>query len=302
MSWSLKHATNQANKVAIVTGANVGLGYETTKALAQVGVHIIMACRNPDKAAAAKTKILKEVPNAQLKLMALDLNDFASVKAFATAFLEDHNKLDFLINNAGIMMPPYQKTKDGFESQFGVNYLSHFLLTGLLIETLKSTPNSRVVTLSSAAHKWGDIQFDDYNFEKEYDKRRAYGQSKLACLMFAYEMDRRFRKHGIECTSYAAHPGISHTNLGQFMPGFMRGLSRIIGPLFFNSPAAGALPTLRAALDKNAIGGTYFGPDGKNEIKGKPVQVDSSNISKDEVIASKLWTLSEQLTGIKYLD
>lgn len=301
MNWTLDNAEKQKDKLAIVTGANIGLGYETTKGLAKKGVEVVMACRNLDKANAAKSMILNEISEAKLTVMALDLNDLVSVRKFADTFLEKHKRLDFLINNAGIMVPPYRKTKDGFESQFGVNYLSHFLLTGLLLNTLKATAHSRVVTLSSGAHKWGVIQFDDYNFEKEYDRRKAYGQSKLACLMFAYEMDRRFKKQGINCSSLAAHPGVSDTNLGKYMSSFLRGLSKVLGPFMFNSPADGALPTLRAALDSKAIGGMYFGPDGRNEMKGKPVQVDSSDISKDEEIASKLWTLSEELTGIQYL-
>jgi NAD(P)-dependent dehydrogenase (short-subunit alcohol dehydrogenase family) len=302
MSWNLKTVPSQNGKIAIVTGANIGLGFETSKALARKGVEVIMACRNMEKAEDAKASILAENPNARLTLMTLDLNDFASVKSFASSFKEKHSKLDFLINNAGIMMPPFQKTKDGFESQFGVNYLSHFLLTGLLIDVLKETKDSRVITLSSMAHKWGDIQFDDYNFEKGYDKRAAYGQSKLACLMFAYQLQRKLEKHGINTTSLAAHPGVSDTNLGKHMPRFVQGLAKIIGPLFFNSAAGGALPTLRAALDENAKGGEYYGPDGNREMKGNPVKVDSNDNSKDLEKAAKLWTLSEKLTGIKYLD
>ncbi|MDC1221302.1 oxidoreductase [Salibacteraceae bacterium] len=302
MSWNLLSVTDQKGKIAIVTGANIGLGLETTKALTQKGVHVIMACRNLDKAKVAKASVLADNSNAQLTIMQLDLNDFTSVKSFASEYLSNHSQLDFLINNAGIMMPPCQKTKDGFESQFGVNYLSHFLLTGLLIDVIKNTKNSRIVTVSSAAHKWGDIQFDDYNFEKAYDKRNAYGQSKLACLMFAYEMQRRLEKHGINTLSLAAHPGVSDTNLGKFLPGFVRGLAKIIGPFIFNSAADGALPTLRAALDEKAKGGEYYGPDGKNEMKGKPVKVDSTDNSKDKEKAARLWSLSEELTGINYLD
>ncbi len=302
MSWNLSSVADQKGKIAIVTGTNIGLGLETTKALAQKGVHVIMACRNLDKAKVAKASILADNSSAQLTIMQLDLNDFTSVKSFASEYLSKHSQLDFLINNAGIMMPPYQKTKDGFESQFGVNYLSHFLLTGLLIDVIKTTRNSRIVTVSSLAHKWCDIQFDDYNFEKEYDKRKAYGQSKLACLMLAYEMQRRLEKHGIKTLSLAAHPGVSDTNLGKFLPSFVRGLAKIIGPYIFNSAADGALPSLRAALDENVKGGEYYGPDGKHEMRGKPVKVNSTDNSKDKEKAARLWTLSEELSEINYLD
>ncbi len=302
MSWTLNSVSNQHGKIAIVTGANIGLGFETAKGFASKGIEVIMACRNLEKGIAAMEYIISIHPTANLSVKKLDLNDFVSIRSFASAFLSQHDRLDYLINNAGIMMPPYQKTKDGFESQFGVNYLGHFLLTGLLLDAIKNTENFRIVTLSSRAHKWGDIQFNDYNFEREYDKRKAYGQSKLACLMFAYELQRRLEKHEITAASFAAHPGVSDTNLGKFLPGFVRGLAKIIGPFLFNSAADGALPTLRAALDENAKGGEYYGPNGYQEMKGKPVKVDSTDNSKDQEKAMKLWSLSEELTGIKFLD
>lgn len=300
MTWNLKSAPNQPGKIAIVTGANIGLGFETALALAEKGCEIVMACRDLKKAELAKSKILKQNSSAIIHCIALDLGDFASIRKFAITFHSKFNQLDFLINNAGLMTPPYQKTKDGFESQFGINYLGHFLLTGLLLDVIKKTPEARVVMLSSLAHKWGDIYFDDLNFENGYDKNKAYGQSKLACLMFAYELQRRFQKHGISAKSLAAHPGVSTTNLGRHMSFVKLLLAVLIAPFLFQPPKKGALPTLRAALDPTAKGGDYFGPDGKREMRGNPIKVDSNKIAKDQEKAKRLWEVSEKLVDCAF--
>lgn len=300
-TFNIKALPLGTDKVAIVTGANTGLGYETSLQLAERGYSVIMACRNKGKAMAAMGKIMGKYPEAKLKFLPLDLNRLEAVREFAKQFLDKYERLDLLINNAGIMMPPYELTPDGFESQMGVNYLSHFLLTGLLLECMEKTPNARVVTLSSLAHRWGDIFFDDLDFSRGYDPKKAYGQSKLACLMFSYELQRRLDSHGYHVASLAAHPGISATELGRHMPKVGQMLAKIIGPLFMQAADKGALPTLRAALDPYAHGGEYYGPNGYREYKGDPVKVDSDENSKDLVKANRLWELSEELTGLDYL-
>ncbi len=299
--FSIQNTSSLQGKIAIVTGANIGLGYETTLALAKKGCTIVMACRNKRKAEDAKYDLLNKIPNADLDVILLDLCEPNSINQFSQQFISKYDQLDLLINNAGIMMPPYRKTSAGFESQMAANYFGHFLLTGLLFDTLVLTPNARIVSLSSLAHNWGDIYFDDLHFEKRYDAKKAYGQSKLACLMFAYELDRKIKEKGLSIYSLAAHPGISNTNLGQHMPKAALALSRFISPLLLQSPKDGALPTLRAALDPKIKGGEYFGPDGFREFKGKPVKVSSNRISHDLEKGKKLWAISEEMTGIKYI-
>ncbi len=221
MSWTIQAAASQNGHLAIVTGANTGLGYDTALALAGKGCAVVLACRNMDKARKARLEILKPFPKATIECLSLDLSSQQSVRAFVTAFTENYDKLDLLINNAGIMMPPFSLSEDGFESQLAANYLGHFALTGLLLPLLTRTPNSRIVSLSSLAHNWGGIRFDDLNFARGYNKRAAYGQSKLACLMFAYELNRRLRATGSKTLSVAAHPGVAATNLAQHFPRFM---------------------------------------------------------------------------------
>ncbi len=283
-------------KIAIITGANAGLGLEVSKRLAKLDYRVVMACRNLEKGEVAKNEVLKHAQDAVVDVLELDLSKQKSVLAFADIVKENYHRLDLLINNAGIMMTPYEKTEDGFEGQLATNYLGHFALTGYLLPLLKHTPNSRVVSLSSLAHRWSDIRFDDVNFEDGYDKRKAYGQSKFACLMFAYELERRLKVSGYSTISVAAHPGISNTNLFSSMPWFMKLLSPIMG-----QPAEdGAKPILYAALSPNLIGGEYIGPDGFNEWRGEAKIVDSNTSSKNKQNASRFWDLSEELTGVKY--
>ena len=299
MTWTIERAQPQPQpeRVAVVTGANTGLGFETAKALAGLQMTVILACRNVEKAEAAKARILKDMPNAKLDVIALDLNALSSVKAFADAFLAKYQRLDLLINNAGLMMPPYSKTADGFESQIGANYFGHFALTGHLLETINKTPNARIVTLSSAAQRWGTIQFDDINCEQKYVKRTAYGQSKLACLMFAYELQRRLLASGSSTLSVAAHPGIAVTDLARYFPQFLMPLMRF----FFQSAYAGAQPTLYAALGDDIQGGDYCGPDGKGERRGDATKVGSSKLSRDLSVAERLWHISQDLVKVTYL-
>ncbi|WP_017259586.1 oxidoreductase [Pedobacter arcticus] len=281
-------------KIALITGANAGLGFEESKHLAEAGYRVIMACRDIDKGLKAKKEILASCQKAVIDVLELDLSSQKSVRLFADLVKQDYHRLDLLINNAGIMMTPKKITEDGFENQLATNYLGHFALTGYLLHLLKITENSRVVSLSSLAHRWSDIRFSDINFVDGYDKREAYGQSKLACLMFAYELERRLKVSGYSTISVVAHPGISSTNL--FKSTFLKWLSPIIG-----QPAKdGAKPILYAALSKGLDGGEYIGPDGFNEWRGNPKIVDSNLPSKNNQNAKRLWELSEELTGVKY--
>ena len=288
------------NKIAVITGANTGLGLETTKAFAEKNIEVVMACRNESKAEKAKAEILKEIPKAQLKILPLDLSSLDAVRSFAEKFKSEYNCLDILVNNAGLMIPPYGKTKDGFELQFGINYLGHFLLTGLLLEPLKNAAEARVVSLSSLAHKWGDIYFEDLQFQKNYDKQKAYGQSKLACLMFAYELDRRLKAQQLSVKSLAAHPGLSRTNLFRHLTGMMKLLTPFVYP-FTQSAKSGAQPEIKAALDEKLAGGEYLGPSGFQEYSGKPKVVGSNAISNDKEKAKRLWEISEELCNFQYL-
>lgn len=254
-NFNLEKVPSHKGKTAIVTGANIGLGYETALALARKEATVILACRTLSKAQQAMKNILREVPDADLEIILIDLNSLDSVRGFVAEYSKKYKKLDLLIANAGIMMPPFQTTKDGFESQFGVNYLAHFLLVNLLFPTLKKTNASRVVMLSSMAHKGGKIAFDNLTAEKSYSSWKAYSQSKLACLMFAYELQRRIEKAGITSRALAAHPGFSDTNLGQLLPTFAAKLFSPLASIVGQNARSGALPTLRAALDPEAKGG-----------------------------------------------
>lgn len=291
---------SQKGRIALVTGANTGLGYETAGGLASTGMKVIMACRNLEKGEEARNRILKSHPESDLVVMLVDLAKMKSVRDFAFEYLKRYDRLDILVNNAGIMAPPYSKTEDGLESQMAVNYFSHFLLTGLLFKTIVNTPDSRIVTLASNAHKRGWINFDDLNWEKGYKPLRAYGQSKLACLIFAFELDRRLRNKGIKTLSVAAHPGLSITELVRHYPKWMLFLGRPLTAILTHSPEKGALPTLYAALASDVKAGEYFGPQGYSEWTGKPGRAKSFPQSRDESAAGRLWKLSEQITGISY--
>lgn len=299
-SFSLEKVPAQKGKVAIVTGANTGLGYETALAFAKKEIEVVMACRTESKAKKAMENIQKIVPVAQLHFLELDLMDLTSVHAFSKNFLSRFNRLDLLINNAGIMIPPFQLTKDGFESQMGVNYYSHFVLTGLLMEILNKTEGARVVTLSSKAHENGEIYFDNINWEKDYSKIKAYSQSKLACLLFTQELQRRLSAAGHNTISVASHPGVSTTELGRHIP---KWFYYLFMPLFWfmtHKPEKGALPSIMAALDDDVQGGDYFGPIGFREMKGPPAKVKARPHAYDEDLAKRLWEVTEEMTGFKF--
>jgi NAD(P)-dependent dehydrogenase (short-subunit alcohol dehydrogenase family) len=259
-----------------------------------------MACRNPQKAEKARQAILHKVPRADVQFIPLNLSSLSSVRIFANSIIEKFDRLDVLINNAGIMIPPFSKTDDGFESQMGVNYFSHFLLTKLLFPLLNKTEGSRIVSLSSIAHKQGKINFENLNAEKGYSKIDAYGQSKLACLMFAYELQRRIDGTGSKVLSLASHPGVSSTELSRHISKF---LYYPLYPLFMmlsHNPYKGSLPTLMAALDPDAKGGDYYGPTGFGEMVGKPGKTESLAHSHDTDVAKKLWEVSEKLVSEKF--
>lgn len=291
-------APAQPDKVAVVTGANSGLGFETSLALAKNGMTVVLACRNLKKAEAAKQQLLHAYAAADLKIIQLDLADISSVKHFAELYKTSFDRLDLLVNNAGIMMSPYKKTIDGFENQLATNYLGHFALTGLLLPLLLRTSGARIVSLSSLSYKWAGIRFHDLHFEEGYSKRKAYGQSKRACLVFAYALQRRLSAAGADTLSVAAHPGLSKTELDRHFPKLIRPL----GSLFLQPANKGALPILFAALGTSINGGEYIGPDGFQELRGYPTKVDSDDDSKNLNTAKRLWEVSEKMTGVCFLN
>jgi NAD(P)-dependent dehydrogenase (short-subunit alcohol dehydrogenase family) len=295
--WTASDIPDQAGRIALVTGANSGLGYETARALTRSGATVILACRNLNRGKAAMERIDREEPRGTAHLMQLDLADLASVRRFAAAFQAGYDRLDLLILNAGVMMvPERQKTADGFEMHFGTNHLGHFALTGLTLDPLLDTPGARVVTVASAAHLWGKIDFDHLQAEGSYHSARAYGSSKLANLLFAYELQRRFEAAGTSTLSVAAHPGWAATNLQRHLP-FVQWLN----PRLATSPERGALPTLYAATAPGVQGGDYFGPGGLGQLLGAPARVRSSHQSHDPALAARLWAVSEEFTGVAFL-
>ena len=293
--WTEADVPDQSGRVAIVTGANSGLGYETARVLAQHGATVVMACRNAQKAETAASKIRSLNPKGNVVVMPLDLTDLKSVHAFAEAFKAEHDHLDLLVNNAGIMVPPLGRTAQGFETQFGVNHLAHFALTAQLLGLLESTPGARVVNVSSAAHRFGQIDFGDLNWHaRRYAAMPAYGQSKLANLLFTYELQRHLSDSGKDVLAVAAHPGWASTGLQGQDSG-----SQLANRLFAQPQAMGALPTLYAATAPEVVGGAYYGPSGLLELGGTPERVFSNARSHDEQDARRLWTVSEELTSVK---
>lgn len=300
MSWSINEIGNLKDKVFIVTGSNAGLGYETALALAKLGATVIMACRSQKKAMAAIQKIKEQVPKADLHFRKLDLASLASVKSFAKEYMNEFSHLDVLINNAGLAMPPYSKTEDGFELQMGVNYFGHFLLTGMLMDVLKKTPDSRIVTVSSLAHAKARIRFEDIHWEKSYHKMDAYRQSKLACLLFSLELDRRLKQAGHQTKSIATHPGVSITEIVRHVPKVLYYALYPFLSLGSHHQREGAKPILLAALDPSLVGGEYCGPTGSGERVGPPGLAKIRRPGRDEEAAKKLWELSEELLGFNF--
>lgn len=302
-NWTTENIGNLTGKNIIVTGGNSGLGYEAVKALSMKGAKVILACRNIEKGEHAKKSILEFNKNADIVVSKLDLSDLDSIHQFSNQYKSENTHLNVLINNAGIMMPPYELTKDGFESQVGTNHLGHFALTGLLLDVLKNTPNSRVVNVSSIAHKNGRMNFDNllYTNGKDYTPMKAYGRSKLANLLFTFELQRFFEKNNMDCIAVAAHPGVSDTNLFKdILPNWVMSLLKPIFNFMIQPAYMGALPELRAAIDLNVKGAEYYGPDGRREMKGYPILVNPMPHAQDIDDAKKLWDASEKLTKVYY--
>jgi NAD(P)-dependent dehydrogenase (short-subunit alcohol dehydrogenase family) len=299
--WTESDVPDQSGRIAIVTGANTGLGFETAKVLAAKGAQVVIAVRDTEKGKAAAAQIVGNVPHADIAVQPLDLGSLQSVRAAADELKAAYPRIDLLINNAGVMYPPKQTTSDGFELQFGTNHLGHFALTGLLLDHLLPVEGSRVVVVASIAHNIrAGIHFDDLQWERSYNRVSAYGQSKLSNIMFAYELQRRLATAAANTIAVAAHPGVSNTELMRHLPGTtLPGFNKLAG-LVTNSPAMGALATLRAATDPAVTGGQYYGPDGFRELWGHPVLVDSNKQSRDVAVQERLWGVSEELTGVRF--
>ena len=296
--WTTADIPDQTGRTAVITGANTGLGYETAAALAAKGAHVVLAVRNLEKGKEAARGIEQATPDAKVQLQELDLTSLDSIRAAADQLRSDHASIDLLINNAGVMFTPKSTTKDGFELQFGTNHLGHFALTNLLLDRVLAAPGSRVVTVSSQGHRFvRGIRFDDLQWERSYSRVGAYGQAKLANLLFTYELQRRLQ--GTNTIAAAAHPGGSRTELTRNLPPLVAAATRLVEPLF-QSADMGALPTLRAATDPSVLGGQYYGPDGFSEQRGYPKVVASSTASHDTDAQRRLWTVSEELTGVTF--
>ena len=307
MSWSTRDIPPQQGRLAVITGATGGIGYETALALAGAGAEVVLTGHNPTKGAAALANIRTQYPQATISYADLDLASLASIKAFAERFSAEHEGLDLLINNAGVMMPPVRhETQDGFELQFGTNYLGHFALTNHLLPTLRRGRKTRVVNVSSGAHRLqAAIHFDDLQWERSYHPWQAYAQSKLAMLMFAFELQRRSDANNWGLIANAAHPGYARTglqsagaSLGRKTPSLFERISPLLEPLASQSAAAGALPTLFAATSLEAKPAGYYGPQGFAEMKGPVGEARVGKKAQDAAVAARLWDVSEQLTGV----
>lgn len=296
VDWSFEDVPDQVGRVAIVTGSNSGIGFEAARMLALRGAHVVLACRNKEKGQAALERILRERADASVQLCLVDLSDLSSVSRFVEQFRAGSQRLDLLINNAGVMNTPFSRTAQGFELQFGTNHLSHFALSAQLWTLLASTPGSRVVVISSATAHSGKIDFDDPNFERRrYQGWVAYAQSKLANSLFALELARRAGQAGSSVTVCAAHPGWTATDLPRGTP-----FIALVNPLFAMSAAQGALTTMRAAVDPRASNGSYWGPAHLFELIGAPKPSRIPRRARDPLTAQRLWDLSEQLTGLTF--
>ncbi|HEY5015468.1 MAG TPA: SDR family NAD(P)-dependent oxidoreductase [Streptosporangiaceae bacterium] len=293
--WTTDNVPGQRGRLAVVTGANTGLGFETAQALAARGASVVLAVRNLEKGKEAAARIAVAASGASVAVQELDLASLDSVRSAAAELLAAHQRIDLLICNAGVMYPPKQTTVDGFELQFGTNHLGHFALTGLLLERMLPVPGSRVVTVSSVGHRiLARVNFDDLQWERSYSRVRAYGQSKLANLMFTYELQRRLSGPGTTI-AVAAHPGFAATELMRNSPA-----AAAVTPLFSQNAAMGALPVLRAATDPGVLGGQYYGPGGFLGLRGYPKLTASTRRSHDAAVQRRLWAVSEELTGVTF--
>jgi NAD(P)-dependent dehydrogenase (short-subunit alcohol dehydrogenase family) len=303
-AWTAADIPDLTGRTALVTGANSGLGLETARALAGRGAEVILACRNPERAAVAEQEVARNA-KAAVQALPLDLASLASVRAFAERVRAEHDRLHLLVNNAGVMAIPLRRTADGFEMQIGTNHLGHFAVTGLLLDRLLATPGARVVNVSSSMHRIGRIDFADLQSERRYGPWRAYGQSKLANLLFTFELQRRLERKGAALIAVASHPGYAATQLQETGPRMrgatvMTGLVAIGNRLLAQSAVMGALPSLYAATAPDVRGGEFFGPDGLGEMRGSPRRVQASARARDAETAARLWDVSAQLTGVGY--
>ena len=306
MPWTAEDMPDLKDQTIVVTGGNSGIGLEAARQFARKSARVVLACRDLTKAKTAAAEIERDAPGATVEPMRLDLASLDSVRRFVAELTTAHRQLHVLCNNAGVMAIPYARTADGFEMQFGTNHLGHFALTGLLLERLLATPGARVVSVSSGAHRMGKIRFEDLQWETGYGKWRAYGQSKLANLLFTFELQRRLEAAKAAVIGVACHPGYAATNLQAVGPrlqgsSFLEGLMQVGNSLFAQSAAMGALPTMYAATAKQVRGGEYFGPDSIGELWGHPKAVECSSAARDREVASRLWKVSEELTGVTYL-
>ncbi|MEU0948523.1 oxidoreductase [Streptomyces canus] len=299
--WSVDAVPDQAGRVAVVTGANTGLGFEIAHTLAARGARVVLAVRDVEKGKEARTRITRNNSGADVMVQQLDLSSLQSVRAAAAELRATLPRVDLLINNAGVMYTPKTTTVDGYELQFATNHLGHFALTGLLLPHLLPVPRSRVVTVSSISHnQLAHIDFDDLHGEKAYNRVAAYGRSKLANLLFTYELQRRLTECGADTLAVASHPGVADSELRRNVAAWMRPLLAATLPFIRQSAAMGALPTLRAATDPEVVGGQYYGPGGFGGFKGHPAVVTSSALSYDTALQRRLWTVSEELTGVDF--
>ncbi len=295
-AWTFNDIPDQTGRTAIVTGANTGIGLETARMLALKGANVVLACRNPEKGKAAVDQVLAARPSGRASLAVLDLSDLGSVAAFAAKFTASNERLDLLVNNAGVMIPPLGRTRQGFELQFGTNHLGHFALAGRLLPLVLRTAGARIVVVSSGAQNWGRIDFDDLNWERRpYRAWGAYCQSKLANQLFALELHRRLSSAGSGVRVTSAHPGWTATDLQR-----SSGWLRVFNPLFAMKPADGALPTLRAATDPAAASGSYWGPRGVTGMSGPPAPARVTVRAQDLAVAARLWEVSEKLTKVAF--
>ncbi|MGI5213499.1 oxidoreductase [Plantactinospora sp. CA-290183] len=302
--WSAAQVGEQRDRIVLVTGANSGIGFEAARILAARGARVVLGCRDVDRAERAAARIAADGSVAPPAVLRLDLASLTSVRDAAGRFRAEHSRLDLLVNNAGVMLPPPGRTEDGFEMQFGVNHLGHFALTGLLLDLMLPVPGSRVVTVSSGAHRLGRMRFDDLHGDRGRRPARAYAQSKLANLLFTLELQRRLTASGAGTVAMAAHPGMTRTDLVRHVPLLARVTTGArfcwLADRLLQAPAMGALPTVRAAVDPDAVGGTYYGPSGWWELVGHPVPARVHRRARAARAQRRLWRESERLTGVHF--